>query len=60
MVSRRNENHRNLFPAVQAAEGAFHRDSMVQQVLLSSVKGSFRLCGLLDVPMLLLLRGARV
>jgi len=32
-VNRQVENHRNLFPAIRASKGVFHRDSMVQQVL---------------------------
>jgi|HubBroStandDraft_4_1064222.scaffolds.fasta_scaffold723495_1 hypothetical protein len=34
-ANRQVENHGNLFPAVRAREGMFHRDSMVQQVLVA-------------------------
>jgi hypothetical protein len=35
-ANRQVENHRNLFPAIRASEGVFHRDSMVQRVLQST------------------------
>ena len=34
-ANRQVENHRNLFPAIRTSEGVFHRDSMVQQVLVA-------------------------
>jgi hypothetical protein len=34
-ANRHVENHRNLFPAIGATEGVFHRDSMLQQVLVA-------------------------
>jgi hypothetical protein len=33
-ANRQVENHRNLFPAIRATEGVFHR-SMLQQVLVA-------------------------
>lgn len=32
-VNRQVENHRNLFSAIGATEGVFHRNSMLQQAL---------------------------
>ena len=34
-ANRQVENHRNLFPAIRAIEGVFHRDSMLQQALVA-------------------------
>ena len=38
-ANRQVENHRNLFPAIRANEGVFHRDNiMLQQLLRLSAK----------------------